>query len=402
MIEDEPVEDIHELRKDFLHSHGPLRGLLTPKPRTPLPPPALSSLGRSSSMSSYKTTRSQCGPNIDRRGHNERRTDTPSRPPALATRLSDNTPTRNHPPLAARLSGTSSLNSEGVPSLLRTGVLYLPAKETQVRAKLWHIVKGPFASVEDLLLWLIEYGLEFCIAVPESKLPRWTPNPIMEADQTAEKFYNSPQTDLVLTWNRGEEGFMEDYECGIANVLLRPHAWLVVFEGGPLHWIVRRYHGEELISEVMKGPSIQVTVHHSGYLNTQDPRMLRADMLSSTEKNALYGLLAQGKPDMDKTLWPTDAILRDCLDGYTGQWTAECEGLFHSIWAKISAGQCTLCTCSKWNQYIRTSNRLGTANVAPSYIEWDKAWWRILRGYPEIWSDIDLSSLNLKEHFLSH
>ncbi|RDB30866.1 hypothetical protein Hypma_005897 [Hypsizygus marmoreus] len=479
-------EDIHEIRQQFLHSHGPLAGMLYDKEtgeRRKDPsdraetwpymkgPYTASSTSRSSSSSSYRTPRTCSGPDRSSSERSAQRSGEDSgKRPALASRLSDNPRLSRTPSLSTRISNrTSSRSNAGlstdrqgdrsshinvagqswdpdmagfwedearreraadafcaeladvydhffdegsgyrVPTLhswntefLGAAFLSLPDKETLVRAKLHHIVKGPFRTSADLLTWLVEQGLEFRLALTERELPQWTPHPISEADRMAGKYYSTPQSDLILTWDRGEAGFMEDYERIVSNLLLRPHARATVFAGGPLHWIAQRYRGEELIKEAMQGPSIQVTVHREGNLNISSGRMLRADSLSITERNALYGLLSSDRPEKDKTLWPTESILREYLDGYSGQWTAECEGLYRSIWGKIRTGGCTLRTRLQWKAYMRTSNRLGIQNTPLSYLDWDEMWWKILRSYLEIWDGSCLSDINFAEPFLSH
>jgi hypothetical protein len=105
--------------------------------------------------------------------------------------------------------------------------------------------------------------------------------------------------------------------------------------GGPLHWIAQKFVGDDLIEQALGGPSIQSSVHQKGYLNAASIDYHRADHLTNREEQTLYGFVPSSSADADRTLFPTEAMLEQYLDHWTGQWNDRCEAIFEKIWENI-------------------------------------------------------------------
>lgn len=233
------------------------------------------------------------------------------------------------------------------------GTLEIPDPRNQLRLQLWANTDSSLIDERDLLIKAVAHGIRFRITVPGSEIERFRPREVTTDDMTAGFYYAKEYIEPDLTWDRGGADFLTKWRTRVKDILGRPHASVVVFAGGPLHWIARKFKADLLIAAAFKGPSVQVTVHQVGFLNAKLPGYPRADELSSGEERTIYGFMGGSSPDKDRTLFPTEAMLDEYLDHYTGQWNNRCESIFETIWSNIhDRGSIKAYTPGQWKQFL--------------------------------------------------
>jgi hypothetical protein len=151
--------------------------------------------------------------------------------------------------------------------------------------------------------------------------------------------------------------FCISWQHHVMNILNRPHAPAVVFMGGPLHWIARKFVNNDLIKQALGGLSIQASVHQQGYLNTASDDYHRTDHLTTGKECTLYGFIPSSSVDTDRTLFPTEAILDKYLDHWTGEWNERCNSIFKDIWSNMHVHNKVIPrTPGQWKQFLQGNN----------------------------------------------
>ncbi|RDB30587.1 hypothetical protein Hypma_005925 [Hypsizygus marmoreus] len=272
----------------------------------------------------------------------------------------------------------SALNARCVwhPDVLHYGILQIPLRETSVRLKLHAILDDNKITIAELLNWAISRRLRFSIAYGDSDLKHFLPNNPSEGDHSYGALYRGHRTEVTLRFNRGPADFIEQWKTAATTILLRPHARAVVFHGGLLSRIGEMFRRDELIIDAMSGPSIAVTLHRQGALDTRHPAMAWSDQLSTDECNLLYGFTSgdPNKAETDRTLWPTEAHLWDFLAEYSGSWSVTCETIFSDILSKVERGVMEPLTRGGWSQYLKNKRyREWTPLGAPTDEKWRRA-----------------------------
>ncbi|RDB15236.1 hypothetical protein Hypma_004747 [Hypsizygus marmoreus] len=289
------------------------------------------------------------------------------------------------------------------PVVLEYGVLQVRSCETDVRLRLYAILQGEDATLETILSWAIEHGLRFAIGYPDADLQKFLPPIVTEADYAVGHLYNGIEHDSELEWTKGAADFVARWRAAATKVLLRPHARAAIYRGGPLSWISRLFRGEELIADLMMGPSVQVTVHRKGDLDARHADTLWYDQLSPSECNILYGFIPgdRNKPDTDRTLWPTEAHLWEYLSAYSGSWSELCETIYGGIWSKIEQGLAEPRTKGGWNQFLRNSRYQEPAGPRPHGGDWERADHEIDIHFPRArdWNGKRLADITLPLEF---
>ncbi|RDB19203.1 hypothetical protein Hypma_013434 [Hypsizygus marmoreus] len=260
------------------------------------------------------------------------------------------------------------------PKVLADGVLQLPSWESTIRMKLRATIDET-EDITDIMSWAIANRLRFSIGYPDTSLTRFAPPEITDLARCWGALYSDGHSEVILHFERGAADFIQQWRAAAREVLLRPHARAVIFQGGPLSWIAGLFRKDDLLAEAMEGPSIQVTIHRRGDLDTNHPELTWNDRLSIDECNLLYGFTKgeKGKPDTDRTLWPTETHLRDFIDGYSGSWSRTCEILYGDIWTKIRSDAWEPRTRGGWGQFLRNRRYKDTEGPRPPTLEdWDK------------------------------
>ncbi|RDB22794.1 hypothetical protein Hypma_010276 [Hypsizygus marmoreus] len=234
--------------------------------------------------------------------------------------------------------------------VLRYGILYVQDDDNATRLKLHTATSGQSATLPVALTWAIETGIPFRIGYPEAELDIFAPPRPTEVEHALGTLYQLPVQNYTLKWEKGSLGGLSVYKALATSVLVQAHARSVVFYGGILHWITRKFRGDELIAEAMQGPSIRVSLHRQGWLDTRHPDFPRCDTLTVEEQNAIYGLFPGEGAESDRTIWPTEECLLQGMDTYNGCWTRECDAIFNTIWKNIENETHSPLTKSGWAQ----------------------------------------------------
>ena len=129
--------------------------------------------------------------------------------------------------------------------------------------------------------------------------------------------------------------------------------------GGPTSWIARYYGGERLVEEFMSSPSIQVTVHHRGSVESVSGLGMPVfyDQLSAQEVELIHGYVPLGSPTTDRWAFPTTEIFEDCSKHWRGEWNLGCECIMGNIARDLGSGLLAPQTRKEWREYLRCNNR---------------------------------------------
>lgn len=284
-------------------------------------------------------------------------------------------------------------------SFMLFGVLEVQDERNRLRLKYWANTSDFMTDISQLLLKAIGHGIRFRITVPTTALERWKPGVLTKDDVSAGGYYAPEFIEAPLTWERGGVAFRIRWRAAVTDVLRRPHARAVVFLGGPLHWIARKFKGDALLLDALTGPSIQVSVHQSGYLNAGEEGYYRSDDLSPGEQRTLYGFTSGANGDGDRTLFPTEAILATYLNHWTGEWNDRCQSIFETIWDNIHDRDMVLAmTPGQWNQFLRGNNRgIYAPAFTPTDADWTQLHDELSTRYPKSWDRIALSEAEVPE-----
>jgi hypothetical protein len=71
------------------------------------------------------------------------------------------------------------------------------------------------------------------------------------------------------------------------------------------------------------------------------------------KERTLYGFVASSSVDANRTLFPTEAMLEEYLDHWTGEWNERCETIFEDIWSNMHTHNVvTTRTLGRWKQIL--------------------------------------------------
>jgi len=171
--------------------------------------------------------------------------------------------------------------------------------------------------------------------------------------------YDTGFQESQLTYMKGRAAFMDQYLGRLADILCCLHARAVIAMGGPASWIARHYRGERLVAEFMSGPSIQLTVHHRGGVDTDMTRNVPVfyDQLSEQEIKLIHGYIPLGNPMEDQWAYPTSELFKEFSKHWRGEWNAGCEQIMKNITSGLASGLLAPMTHKEWHEYLRSNNR---------------------------------------------
>ncbi|KAJ7233369.1 hypothetical protein C8J57DRAFT_1532500 [Mycena rebaudengoi] len=109
----------------------------------------------------------------------------------------------------------------------------------------------------------------------------------------------------------------------------------------------------------MNGPSVQVTVHHTGANNSGDDRYqdLSWDEISKGDYEALFGFVAGVGSEKDAWLYPTNTMFEDFSTHYHREWNPFCDTTFKRLRKEMEDGRARLRSRRDWREYFQSSNR---------------------------------------------
>ncbi|KAJ7823365.1 hypothetical protein B0H13DRAFT_1659102, partial [Mycena leptocephala] len=133
----------------------------------------------------------------------------------------------------------------------------------------------------------------------------------------------------------------------------------VILRGGGGSWIMRAFIGMGLVKKALKGPSIQVSVHHARANDSGDEGGLDLfwDDVSEGDREAVFGYIQGKTPEQDTWLFPPDAMFEEFSDHYYREWNPFCDKTFRHLKSELDAGRGKCRTRSDWKRYFQSSNR---------------------------------------------
>ena len=257
------------------------------------------------------------------------------------------------------VSSSVHVESQWNVAFLEEGVILFPDNRTQIRLRCWAACNRTVQTMEEVIEFAIDKNMRFIIAIPLAALPRFQLSGPPSMKDLTKRTYDTGFQESQLTYTKGRAAFIDQYMGKLADILRRPHARAVITLGGPTSWIARHYGGERLVAEFMAGPSIQVTLHHRGGVDTdaahQEPVFY--DQLSEQEIELIHGYIPLGSPTEDRWAYPTSELFEEFSKHWRGEWNAGCERIMMNIASGLTSGLLAPMTRKEWREYLRGNNR---------------------------------------------
>ena len=244
------------------------------------------------------------------------------------------------------------------PMLLRHGVLMFWDLESQVRMRYWSICCSEISTLSQIFQTAILHGVRFAIGIRAKDIDIFRPEKLSEMDRLlSSRTYEPGFIETTLELGSGPT-FSDRYLGKLADILRRPHARALIGLGGPASWIARTY-GDDLVQKFMAGPSLQVTFHEKGFLDSKDrkPAFARCDELTPGELDLVFGHIRSGGGDQDKWVYPTPELLDELCDHWSGQWNDQLEFVFQEIRKELLGSNARPRSRGDWRSFFHKSNR---------------------------------------------
>lgn len=288
---------------------------------------------------------------------------------------------------------------------LEEGVILFPENRTQLRLRYWAASNRAVQSMREVIEFAIMRGMRFLIAIPLAALPRFQLSEPPSMKDLTKRTYDTGFQESQLTYTKGRAAFMYQYLGRLADILRRPHARAVIAMGGPTSWIARHYGGDRLITEFMTGPSIQVTVHHRGGVNSDTAHNVPVfyDQLSEQEIELIHGYIPLGSPTEDRWAYPTSELFEEFSKHWRGEWNSGCERIMGNIASGLASGLLAPMTRKEWREYLRGNNRGEHAPLpgsVPTLDDFSTIQDEIDNVFPSRWHGRRLKDILLPEDFV--
>ncbi|KAF9536542.1 hypothetical protein CPC08DRAFT_652075 [Agrocybe pediades] len=253
-------------------------------------------------------------------------------------------------------------------------------------------------DVREVLTDAINRGLAFHIAVRLQDFPTFTPAFLTAADRHAARYYTPGFRDVGFS-NEDNTNFASTYLGRMADLLSRPHARAFIGLGGPYSWLAKEFGEKDLVKAFMQGPSIQVTRHFKGAIDSEDEHFggLHWDVVSATEQALLLGYVPAAGNMVERWLYPSPEILEGICAHWYGEWTVVMDRLFTFITAKVRKGVATPKSRTEWKGILRTWNHHAPADPISDSTFLDIANLLEEFGRTNRWHKASASALNLPE-----
>jgi hypothetical protein len=234
-----------------------------------------------------------------------------------------------------------------ISSDIRTGILFFPdyendsGKRTEARLRA-AFANSPTSTISDLFNYAAKHGLPFRVMTP---LP--------------------PRiTNGTLSFDVMRHSSVRSWRAAVEMLLQRPHARAFVLSGGLEGMIARWIGGEDLIQRVMQGPALAGPHVKFSHVNGQE---YYDDMTTEAERDILLGVMQpQGRQTLERSLWPTSAILSSYVPGYasgTEAWSIRCEHIFRAIQKEINSGKAQPMNRREWLRFLRHGGFINQQNT---------------------------------------
>ena len=286
--------------------------------------------------------------------------------------------------------------------LLQQGYLLFWDLGAQVRVRYWANCSPEIYHLRQVLEHAMTHGVRFSICVHANDMARFRPSKISEMDRIlSSRIYKLNYQEPKIEYGTGIT-FANQYLGKLADILRCPHARALIGLGGPASWIARQY-GDNLVQQFMNGPSIQVTYHGKGYVDSRDPypAFIHCDQMSEGEMDLVYGRIRSDNGEKDHWVFPSPELLDELCDHWSGEWTPECERAFVMVKNELNGSKAKPRTRGEWRIHFRQDNR----NNPPAYVvtEHDFSDLRNMMvdgGFPADWNKKCLSDIEFPERFL--
>ncbi|KAJ7200248.1 hypothetical protein B0H12DRAFT_1244468 [Mycena haematopus] len=207
----------------------------------------------------------------------------------------------------------------------------------------------------------LERGIQFAIGFKPADSDRFKPR---EGEEEHSRAITKAKVDLrakgprLVASNSIQTLYME-YRRNLSLVGSSPQARALILRGGAASWIMRAYLGVGLVLKVMRGPSVQVTVHRAGANDSGDVINICVswDDVCDGDYDAVFGFVQGSTPETDTYLFPTTEMLEEMSDHFYGEWNPFCEETYMHLKQEYDAGRGRAKTRSEWRQYFQSSNR---------------------------------------------
>lgn len=169
--------------------------------------------------------------------------------------------------------------------LLQHGYLLFWDLGAQVHVRYWANCSPEIYHLRQVLERAMTHGIRFSICVHANDMAKFRPSKISEMDRIlSSRIYEPSYQEPKIEYGTGTT-FANQYLGKLADILRRPHARALIGLGGPASWIARQY-GDNLVQQFMSGPSIQVTYHGKGYVDSRDPYPVFHPLRSNVRRRA--------------------------------------------------------------------------------------------------------------------
>ncbi|KAJ7227955.1 hypothetical protein C8J57DRAFT_1252192 [Mycena rebaudengoi] len=209
---------------------------------------------------------------------------------------------------------------------LQDGFL-LVSEASQVRLRYLAIAVPSIRYMHQLLIIAIEHGIPFWIALKTADCERYCPRHLDDARRGVTK----------------------------ASLMNTDHRLI-----GPESWIAREYGYTHLVHDFMSGPSVQVSVYHSGANNSGDNDAINVhwDDLAEEDYQGLCGYVAGSSRELDSWIYPPADLLTDISRHYYHEWNAKVNNLYLHIKGEWEETPChgRAQTRKEWKMFFHSSN----------------------------------------------
>ncbi|KAF9007291.1 hypothetical protein BDZ89DRAFT_1144543 [Hymenopellis radicata] len=186
------------------------------------------------------------------------------------------------------------------------------------------------ASTEKLLQKMTTYGIGYRLMYDVGEYRQWTPE-VRELTGLDRHFSGKSSSARVIpcAWSRGGREMADDWFLKAGTIIRSPHGARAMIERGGNLARIALLTAPELVHLIFQGPSINVTRHVSGYVDSRadSELVLIGDDLTNEEEIVLWGRMDVVRNDKDcdhlRFIWPPSV------------WSYTCDQVFRQIWREL-------------------------------------------------------------------
>ena len=304
--------------------------------------------------------------------------------PALA---SDGTEPTHHPYLSPSSTQIVTWNEE----YLRSGIIHFPDARSEVKLRLWAL-SAPLTS-QELVQRALERHVPFSLTTGVDDVSKF--RKAQNIDMESYPVYYRPgfRSPYIANTNDGYN-LWNNYLISVNELLSRPHARALAFEGGLVSRLVQEFAPRSFYEGLLYSPSLQVTRYSKGY--TDPNRNTVSDELSSYEVGVILGLVDMPQARGVYSIWPPGTMFKDEFRGWNGEWDAVCERWFQDCLQK-KKGRASAWPEREWRSWLRKVRVEGLPKEVKQITQatWDVALNDLQSHMVHTWQDRSLADLKL-------